>query len=96
MIRVKGEEREHVVEEYKNWRRLVKKMVIAKKKRRQREINEKLANFRGTNEKEYWNYLKTLAGIKKKEEELPQQVQIGNRVESGEKRKEVWNEALVS
>ena len=41
-------------------------------------------SFRGRNEKEYWRYLKKLAGMKKKEEELPEEVQVGGRVERGQ------------
>ena len=72
----------------------VKKILNAKKKRRQQQINERLENFRGRNERKYWKYLKSLAGMKKKEENLPEEVKIGQRVERGEKRKEVWNEAF--
>jgi len=94
MGRVRGEERKRVVEEYKKTREKVKKILRKKEKRRQQEKNEKLENFRGRNEREYWKYLKNLIGIKKKEERLPEEVQIGDRVERGEKRKEVWNEAF--
>jgi hypothetical protein len=42
----------------------------------------------------YWKVLKNLAGIKKREESLPEEVRLGERVERDEKRKEVWNEAF--
>ena len=66
----------------------------AKERSRRYEINEVLENFRGNDEKQYWNDLKRLAGIKKREEVLPEEVRGGDRVERGEKRKEVWNEAF--
>ena len=72
----------------------MKKIVRAKKKRKQQEINQKLENLGERDEKKYWRYLKNLAGIKKNEEKLPEEVQVGDRVERGEKRKEVWNEAF--
>ena len=89
-----GERREEVVKEYKKVRQMVKRIVAAKKNRKQREMNEKLENFKGKNEKEYWRYLKNLAGIGKRDVELPDEVQLGDRVERGEKRKEIWNEAF--
>ena len=69
-------------------------MVNAKKKKKKDDLNAKLENYRGKNEKEYWNCLKNLAGIQKKDEKLPEEVKMGDRVERGEKRKEVWNEAF--
>src|SRR6185295_17671226 len=48
----------------------------------------------GKDEKEYWRWLKKLTGMKKKEEKLPEEVQLGERVERGERRKEVWMEAF--
>ena len=57
-------------------------------------MNERLESFRGKDEKRYWKLLKSLAGIEKKDEKLPEEVQIGNRVERGERRKEVWNEGF--
>ena len=41
MGRASGEERK-AVDEYRKWRQKVKDMIVAWKKRRQREINEKL------------------------------------------------------
>ena len=41
------------MEEYRYWRNLVKKILNAKEKRKRDEVNEKLENFRGKNEKEY-------------------------------------------
>ena len=38
--------------------------------------------------------MKKLAGISKNQEGLPEEVQVGEQVERGEKRKEVWNEAF--
>ena len=58
----------------------MKKIVRAKKKRKQQERNAKLENFRGKNEKEYWRCLKKLVGIGKKDLELPEEAQIGERV----------------
>ena len=50
---VEGEERENIVEEYKYWRSLVRKMVNAKKKKKRVDMNERLENFRGKDEKMY-------------------------------------------
>ena len=94
MGRVEGNEREEIVKEYKYWRSLVRKILNAKKKRKRDEMNEKLENLRGKDEKMYWKLLKNLAGIKKREESLPEEVRLGERVERDEKRKEVWNEAF--
>ena len=94
MGRVSGERRQRVVEEFREWRQVVKRIVVAKKKRKQQEINEKLENFGGRDEKEYWRYLKNLAGMEKKEKGLPGEVRVGEWMERGEKRKEVWNEAF--
>jgi hypothetical protein len=94
MGRIEGIEREEIVKEYKYWRSLVRKILNAKKKRKRDEMNEKLENLRGKDEKMYWKVLKNLAGIKKREESLPEEVRLGERVERDEKRKEVWNEAF--
>ena len=85
-----GGRRGRVVEEYRKWRTIVKKILDAKRKRKQQEISERLEEFRGRDEKRYWKYLKRLAGIMKKEERLPEVVQLGDKVG----RKEVWNEAF--
>jgi hypothetical protein len=69
-------------------------MIKTKKKQKQNEINEKLENYRGRDEKKYWSYLKNLTGLNKEREKLPEEVKIGERRERGEKRKEVWNEAF--
>ena len=58
----------------------VKRLEAGRKKGQQRAINERLENFRGTDEKNYWKYLKILAGLKKEKEELPEEVQIDERV----------------
>jgi hypothetical protein len=94
MGRVEGEERVRVVDNYRYWRGRVRKMLNAKRKRMQQQMNEKLESFKGKNEKAYWRILKNLAGIKKKEEKLPEEVRMGNRVGRGEKSKEIWNEAF--
>lgn len=95
MGRVEGEERNRVVEEYKEWRRVVKRIQAVKKKRVEAELNERLESFRGTKEREYWKWLKRLAGLeKKKEKELPEEVWLGDWVGRGEERKDVWNEAF--
>jgi hypothetical protein len=94
MGRIEEIEREEIVKEYKYWRSLVRKILNAKKKRKRDEMNEKLENLRGKDEKMYWKVLKNLAGIKKREESLPEEVRLGERVERDEKRKEVWNEAF--
>ena len=94
MGRVGGEKRKEVVEEYRKWKKKVKRLEAGRKKGQQRVINERLENFQGTDEKNYWKYLKNLAGLKKEKEELPEEVQIDKRVGRGEKRKELWNEAF--
>ena len=94
MSKKTGEERKQIAQYYTKVKNVVKRIINAKKKRKRDELNERLEKFRGKDEKQYWKYLKTLAGIQKKEEALPEVVQVGERVESGEKRKEVWNEAF--
>ena len=96
MGRVRGEERKRVVEEYKKTREKVKKILRKKEKRRQQEKNEKLEIFRGRNEREYWKYLKNLIGIKKKEERLPEEVQIGDRVERVRRERRFGTKRLAS
>ena len=86
MGRIEGNEREEIVKEYKYWRSLVRKILNAKKKRKRDEMNEKLENLRGKDEKMYWKLLKNLAGIKKREESLPEEVRLGERVERDEKK----------
>src|SRR5690348_5193255 len=95
MGRVRGEDKKEIVIEYKYWRRLAKKISNAKKRRRQQERNDKLESFRGRNEREYWRELKNLAGLAKREESLPEVMRMGERVESGEGRKEIWNEGFT-
>lgn len=94
MGRVQGQERKQVDEEYKKWRARVKKILTAKRNKRRQERNERLENFRGRDEKKFCKYLKSLTGLDKKDEKLPDEVQVGDRVERGEKRKEVWNEGF--
>ena len=94
MAVARGEERKKIVEEYKRCRRISRKILNAKERRRQEEMNARLESFRGKDEKRYWKILKDLAGINKKREELPDEVRLGERKERGEKRKEVWNEAF--
>ena len=94
MGRVEGEERKKIVEEYKIWRGKVRKILKEKRQRKQQETNMRLESLRGKDEREYWSCLKKLAGIKKKDVSLPEEVRIGDRVERGEKRKEVWNAAF--
>ena len=96
MGRVRGEERKGVGEEDKKTREKVKKILRKKEKRRQQEKNEKLENFRGRNEREYWKYLKNLIGIKKKEERLPEEVQIGDRVERVRRERRFGTKRLAS
>ena len=76
-----GEERKQIERQYRGVKNLIKRIVNAKKKRKREDLNEKLESFRGKDEKQYWNYLKKLAGIQKKEEVLPEIVQCGDRVE---------------
>jgi len=86
MGRVGGEKRKEVVEEYRKWKKKVKRLEAGRKKGQQRVINERLENFRGTDEKNYWKYLKNLAGLKKEKEELPEEIQIDKQVGRGEKK----------
>ena len=94
MGRVVGEERKVVVNDYRKCREQVKQILRAKQRRKQQEVNAKLESMRGRDERGYWKYLKNLAGMKKSEEKFPEQVRVGERIERGEKRKEVWNEGF--
>eukprot|EP00456_Euglypha_rotunda_P005867 TRINITY_DN1099_c0_g1_i2.p1 TRINITY_DN1099_c0_g1~~TRINITY_DN1099_c0_g1_i2.p1 ORF type:complete len:293 (-),score=18.34 TRINITY_DN1099_c0_g1_i2:887-1765(-) len=89
-----GDQRKQLVEDYRYWRNIVKRILNKKRKRKQQVVNEKLEKFRGKDEKKFWRYLKSLAGLERKDDPLPEEVQLGDRVEKGEKRKEVWNEAF--
>ena len=87
MSKVEGKEREGVVRKYRYWRNKVKKIQNAKKQRRRQEINQELENFCCKDEKKYWRCLKRLAGINKKEGNLPDEVRLlGDKTGKGKKK----------
>ena len=69
-------------------------LVLMQRKRKQEEVNKQLESLRGRSEKQYWNMLKKLMGSSKKEENLPEEIQLGNKVGRGEGCKAIWNEAF--
>ena len=83
-----GEERKKIVRQYTSFKNLVKRIINAKKKRKREEINEKLERFRGKDEKQYWRYLKNLAGIEKNKKGYLRQCkwERGWKMEKREKR----------
>ena len=95
MGETKGEEREKAVSEIKQCRSSIKKLVREKERREKEEVNRKLEQFRGKDEKEYWNYFKKIAGLPKKQDtKLPQAMKLGEELVRGEKLEQVWNESF--
>jgi hypothetical protein len=85
-----GESRKQAHVEYQRKRRIVKKYLKQKERLLRRTQNEEMEKLKRSDARKYWMKIKTFLGLGKEEQQLPQELKLGD----GGAAKKAWRDAF--
>ena len=92
--KAEGDSRKQAHVEYQKKRGIVKKYLRQKERSIRRTQNEEMEQLKRGDARKYWVKIKAFLGLGKEEQQLPQELKLGDEIMGGVAAKKAWRDAF--